>query len=158
MALESFPSTDTQFSEYQRLAAEYQDAVQRCESQLSHLAAIDRQLRALTPAMNGKITPYVRGKVDSVRSELAQSKLLSPALGPRDLSNRELEIFKLIGMGLTTNEVAEHLSLAVSTIETYRERIKLKLNLPSGIALVRSAVLWMASQDQHVERVELERA
>ncbi len=58
------------------------------------------------------------------------------------LSDRELEVFELIGRGLSTTEIAESLSLSVKTIETYRAHIKRKLKLESGAALVRSAVQW----------------
>ena len=45
------------------------------------------------------------------------------------LTDRELEVYRLIGRGLSTNEIAEKLSLSTKTIGTYRERIKEKLNL-----------------------------
>lgn len=59
------------------------------------------------------------------------------------LSDRELEVFKLIGQGKTTNDIAKSLRLSVKTIESYREHLKAKLDLPSGAALGRCAILWM---------------
>jgi DNA-binding NarL/FixJ family response regulator len=58
------------------------------------------------------------------------------------LSDRELEIFRLIGSGLETREIAEILHLSIKTIGTYRERLKEKLGLTTGAELVRAAVLW----------------
>ncbi len=59
----------------------------------------------------------------------------------KQLSGRELQIFTLIGQGRTTPQIANELHLAVSTVETYRERLKTKLNLASGAELTRHAIL-----------------
>ncbi len=56
------------------------------------------------------------------------------------LTDRELEVFRYIGLGLTTREIAEKLSLSKKTIGTYRERIKEKLNLKNAAELIRDAV------------------
>lgn len=61
------------------------------------------------------------------------------------LTDRELEVFKLIGRGKQNAEIAKGLSLSVKTIESQRERIKGKLDLSSGADLVRSATLWIES-------------
>ncbi len=58
------------------------------------------------------------------------------------LSNRELEVFDLIGRGLGTGDIAERLHLSVKTIETYRANIKKKLKLRSAAELSRSAIQW----------------
>ncbi len=63
------------------------------------------------------------------------------------LSDRELEVFRLIGEGCTTAEIAASLHLSVSTVETHRAHIKLKLNLETGTELVRRAVKWVESAD-----------
>lgn len=59
------------------------------------------------------------------------------------LSDRELDVLRLIGSGLTTSEVAERLHLSVHTIDTYRQRIKIKLGLRNGAELVRAATQWV---------------
>lgn len=59
------------------------------------------------------------------------------------LSDRELEVFELIGEGLTTGQLAERLHLSPRTIETYRQRLKVKLDLNSAGELRREAVLWV---------------
>jgi len=68
---------------------------------------------------------------------------------PRDrcshLSDRELQVFRLIGRGLGTSLVAKELQLSVKTIETHRQRIKQKLGLIKGMELTRQAADWMFS-------------
>jgi len=64
----------------------------------------------------------------------------SPIAG---LGNRELEVFQFIGRGKGTKEIANLLNLSVKTVETYRERLKKKLNVRSGPDLARRAVLWV---------------
>lgn len=58
------------------------------------------------------------------------------------LSDRELEVFSLIGQGLGTRQIAERLHLSVKTIETHRYSIKTKLNLETSNELTRRAVQW----------------
>jgi DNA-binding NarL/FixJ family response regulator len=60
-----------------------------------------------------------------------------------NLSDRELEIFELIGHGQTTTRIALKLRLSVSTVETHRAHIKQKLKLSNAIELVRRAVEWV---------------
>jgi len=61
------------------------------------------------------------------------------------LSDRELQVFELIGHGQETKQIAEQLKLDVKTIETYRARIKEKLNLTSAPALMRAAFQFVQS-------------
>ena len=58
------------------------------------------------------------------------------------LSDRELEVFCLIGEGRGTREIAEELHLSIKTVETYQAHIKEKLNLHSGRELIQHAVQW----------------
>ena len=60
------------------------------------------------------------------------------------LSNRELHVLELIGRGLGTREIAEMLHISVKTVESYRARLKEKMNLRSGIELTRFAMRWAA--------------
>lgn len=59
------------------------------------------------------------------------------------ITDRELEIFQLIGRGLSSKEIANQLNISIKTIGTYRERIKEKLNLKNSSELVRYAVIWV---------------
>ncbi len=62
------------------------------------------------------------------------------------LSNRELEVFQMIGRGLTTREIADKLHLSVKTIEAHRQNIKDKLGLANANELIRNAVQWLQGQ------------
>jgi DNA-binding NarL/FixJ family response regulator len=59
------------------------------------------------------------------------------------LSDRKLEIFQLIGRGITTGAIARQLHLSPHTIDTHREKIKRKLNLKNAAELQRAAAQWM---------------
>jgi len=65
--------------------------------------------------------------------------------GVAQLTDRELEIFSLIGWGAPTREIAEQLHLGRPTVETYRRRIKTKLRLQSGSKLSHEAFRWVHS-------------
>ncbi|MEZ6060423.1 MAG: response regulator transcription factor [Planctomycetaceae bacterium] len=60
-----------------------------------------------------------------------------------NLSNRELEVLTLIGQGKTTRAIADELFLSVHTIDTYREKLKIKLQVANGAELNRYAVRWV---------------
>src|SRR5205823_14214554 len=63
------------------------------------------------------------------------------------LSNRELEIFNMIGQGVSPRTIAERLGLSVKTVEAHRENIKGKLGLASSNELIRYAVQhWLDQQ------------
>ena len=59
------------------------------------------------------------------------------------LTNRELEVFRLIGEGLDSKEIASRLRLSMKTIGTHREKIKEKLHLKHYTELVKAAVHWI---------------
>lgn len=85
-----------------------------------------------------------------ISSKIAQ-RLMANALGDpaptktgvERLSNRELEIFRLIGEGKSTGAIAEQLFLSPHTIDTHRENIKRKLSLADAGELSRAAVQWV---------------
>jgi len=62
------------------------------------------------------------------------------------LSDRELEIFRLIGQGYKPSKIAKSMHLSVKTVETYRARIKEKLNLADADELLRYAIRWASSE------------
>ncbi|MCG8688266.1 MAG: response regulator transcription factor [Desulfobacterales bacterium] len=62
------------------------------------------------------------------------------------LSNRELEVFQLIGQGFKRGEIANMLSLSVKTIGTYHESIKKKMHLKSATELMKYAVTWVQNK------------
>lgn len=65
------------------------------------------------------------------------------------LSDRELEVFEMTGRGLPTREIAERLHLSVKTVESYRARIKQKLNIETGTELLQQAVQWVEGEGAH---------
>jgi len=62
------------------------------------------------------------------------------------LTDREFEVFRLIGQGLTTGEISERLHLSPKTVETHRLHVRQKLQLRSGPALIKYAVHWAGAQ------------
>jgi DNA-binding NarL/FixJ family response regulator len=64
------------------------------------------------------------------------------------LSDRELEIFCLIGEGHKASQIAKKLHLSVKTVETYRGRLKEKLDLDSASELLQYAIKWTKSEDR----------
>lgn len=101
-------------------------------------------MKAVRKVLNGGI--YV--------SEEISEKLLVNAMSGKHpviespveiLSDRELEVFELIGRGKSSKEIADQLHLAVKTIETYRSRIKEKMDFKNSTELVYHAVKWVES-------------
>jgi DNA-binding NarL/FixJ family response regulator len=100
-------------------------------------------LQALRRVLDGKT--YVSETVaqmllDSLAGRAPSAQERS---GLSRLSNREVEILRLIGQGLKTSKIAELLQLSPKTVETHRERIKEKLNLATASELVVLAVNWL---------------
>ncbi|MFO1447946.1 MAG: response regulator transcription factor [Opitutaceae bacterium] len=58
------------------------------------------------------------------------------------LSDREIEVFQLIGNGFSTREIGQRLKLSPKTIDSYREHLKIKLKLKTGAELLRNAIRW----------------
>ena len=69
----------------------------------------------------------------------------TPATGVQGLSDREFEIFQLIGQGENTRDIAKKLNLSVKTVEVHRLNIKSKLKLTTASELIHFAVRWMQS-------------
>lgn len=64
------------------------------------------------------------------------------------LTDRELEVFQMIGRGMGTRRIAEELRIGIKTVESYRARIKEKLYLADGAQLVQQAVQWAQSNER----------
>lgn len=63
-----------------------------------------------------------------------------------ELSDRELEVFRLLGEGLDMAQISQRLQLSVKTTETYRARIKQKLNIENRIELIHTALKWVINR------------
>ena len=83
---------------------------------------------------NHMLQHYVRGARISAQSSVAE------------LTDRELEVFRLIGEGHGTRQIAEELHLSVKTVESYQAHIKEKLSLRSARELVQHAIQWTVSE------------
>jgi DNA-binding NarL/FixJ family response regulator len=103
--------------------------------------ATEKVLTAIRQVLNGEI--YL--------SERMEKKMMHQLVGGRaartgspleDLSDRELEVFNLIGQGHGTRQIAEELHLSIKTIESHRAHIKEKLNLKNATELVQHAIQW----------------
>jgi DNA-binding NarL/FixJ family response regulator len=104
-------------------------------------------LDAISTVLSGKV--YLSESMSNrMIGKLAGAKSIAgPGDAPVDkLSDRELEVFQLIGRGMSTAQIADSLCLSVKTIETYREHLKLKLDLHTGNELVRYAIEWSVKQ------------
>ena len=103
--------------------------------------APDRVLTAIRTILAGEV--YVSEKMGArMLRSLADKRSGSNASPIERLSDRELEVFRLVGKGFSTSEIAEQLFLGVKTVETHREHIKLKLKLIKKGELLRYAVQW----------------
>lgn len=98
-----------------------------------------RLLDAMHAVMNGKIF-LTQSITDRILTRLISGHYDETQSPLENLSDRELEVFELIGKGMTTREVADSLNLSPKTVETYRENLKLKLNLGNANQLVCAAV------------------
>ncbi|MFQ5705630.1 MAG: LuxR C-terminal-related transcriptional regulator [Gemmatimonadales bacterium] len=66
--------------------------------------------------------------------------------GVASLSDREAEVLRLTGLGLSTREIAQELGLSPKTVESYRQHLKKKLNVENLTQLIRFAVLWVSTR------------
>jgi DNA-binding NarL/FixJ family response regulator len=109
------------------------------------LAPVDQLMAAIRLVLAGDV--YLS---DAMRASLFQSSLTKETsrgngncLGVEKLSNRELEIFRLIGQGIGTRQIAKSLNLSLSTVESHRTHIKEKLDVKNTPELLRQAVVWL---------------
>lgn len=77
-----------------------------------------------------------------VARRLAEPPQHSGREGIEALSNRELQVFRLLGEGRNNKAIAEQLKLSPKTVETHRDSIKRKLGLPDSVSLIRHAANW----------------
>ena len=105
----------------------------------------EQVISALKIILNGEV--YISDNLSSRLLNKLVSKQPAAFSSPiEQLSNRELEVFQLIGKGLKTRKIAEQLNLSVKTIETYIDHIKRKMNLEDSRDLIQHAVQWGLSE------------
>lgn len=105
-------------------------------------APVEDLLAAIRKVLDGNVW-LSKAMTEHMLRRMASGKDAEPRSPVEDLSDRELEVFEMIGQGKTTREIAEALCLSVKTIETYRENLKSKLGVENGTQLGRFAVQWL---------------
>jgi DNA-binding NarL/FixJ family response regulator len=106
----------------------------------------DVLLHAIRTVLAGEI--YVSATVNAslLRSLTSTGRPTPRPAAPNDdlseLSNRELQIYRLVGQGVSTKEIARQLCLSVKTVESHRANIKQKLGVETAAALVARAAEW----------------
>lgn len=107
--------------------------------------ASDRVIDALRQVMAGDI--YIS---DAIKTRLLKSITGASAKkkGPliETLSNREMEVFQLLGQGHSTRQIADILHLSIKTVETYFAHIKEKMKLKDGRELIMQSIQWAQHQ------------
>lgn len=102
-------------------------------------------LQAIRQVLGGRI--YLSEKMSERILESFSGQATEPTVSPvRHLTDREFEIFQLIGQGKATGEIARQLHLSVKTVEVHRGNIKKKLGLKSATDLLRYAVRWAETE------------
>jgi DNA-binding NarL/FixJ family response regulator len=90
---------------------------------------------------------YVSEKITAMMNEkFIEGRTLATISPVEQLSNRELEVFQLLGHGHNTRQIADHLHVGFKTVQAYSARIKEKLNLANATELLREAMRWHESQ------------
>jgi DNA-binding NarL/FixJ family response regulator len=95
---------------------------------------LSREIYVSEPISNRMLQRYIGSPNESKSPSIA------------DLTDRELEVFRLIGEGHSTRKIADELHISVKTVESYQAHIKEKLSLRSGRELVQHAIQWSISE------------
>ncbi len=107
--------------------------------------ALDYVVTALRKVVNNGI--YVSPRLsESLIYRAVHAQGDAPGSPVEKLSDREIEVFQLIGKGFGTKEIAESLNLSTKTIETHRAHIKEKLGFYDARELTRFAIEWGTSE------------
>lgn len=102
-------------------------------------------LAALRQVLGGQV--YLSAKLSArLLENLTGSKPRGSSSPIAKLTDREFEVFQLIGRGKSTHDIAAQLSLSTKTVDVHRANIKGKLGITDGTALVRHAVRWVETQ------------
>jgi DNA-binding NarL/FixJ family response regulator len=97
---------------------------------------------AIDAVMGGRL--YFGGDIILESSDAGNDNLSVSAAAVDSLSERERNIFRLIGEGLARNQIAEKLDISTKTVETHRSNIKYKLDIGSAADLKECAALWLS--------------
>ena len=107
--------------------------------------AAKKVIQAIRCVLAGQL--YVSDKITARMTEKFVEGRPATAVSPiEQLSNRELEVFRLLGLGQSTRQIADHLHVGFKTVQAYCARIKDKLKLANATELLREAIRWYESQ------------
>lgn len=109
--------------------------------------ASDNVLLAIRRILQGEVYLSEKLKAEMLNRMVRGGSITTSPI--EALSDRELEVFGLIGQGHGTRAISEKLHLSVKTIESHRAHIKEKLNLKNATELVRHAIQWTQSERLH---------
>ncbi len=107
--------------------------------------AAKKVIEAIRCVLGGQL--YVSSKIAALMAEkFVKGGPATTTLPIEQLSNRELEVFQLLGLGHSTRQIADHLHVGFKTVQAYCARIKEKLKLANATELLREAIRWHESQ------------
>ncbi len=108
--------------------------------------ATERVLVAIRQILSGEV--YISDRIaQKLVHQFISGSGPAKRTGMEQLTDRELEVFRLVGQGHGTRQIAEELHLSVKTVESYYAHIKEKLSLKNARELVQHAVQWMTKQN-----------
>lgn len=106
----------------------------------------EKMIVAIRQVLSGQV--YVSERMSARILDALSGRRGRGSSSPIDLlSDREFEVFQMIGQGRSTREIAETLHLSPKTVDVHRAHIKEKLQLRDATALVRHAVRWVETQN-----------
>ncbi|HUE14693.1 MAG TPA: response regulator transcription factor [Planctomycetaceae bacterium] len=112
---------------------------------VSKQEAMEKVIEAIRCVLSGRV--YLSAAMsDRMLHRIARDHQAPQRSSVESLSDRELEVFEMIGRGRTKTEIAAQLHLSVKTVETHREKIKAKLALKTAAELYQHAVRWVLEQ------------
>ena len=107
--------------------------------------ATKKVLQGIRSVLEGKL--FVSDRMNAMMAERFVERKPHVTGSPiEELSDRELEVFQLMGRGLTTRQIADELHISFKTVQAFHARIKDKLNLANATELLREAIRWHDSR------------
>ena len=109
--------------------------------------ATKKILLAIRTVLGGKL--YISDKIsDAMAEKFVEGRPTATASPVEQLSDRELEVFQLLGRGFSTRQIADHLRVGFKTVQTYSARLKEKLKLDNATQLLHEAIRWHESWEK----------
>ena len=108
--------------------------------------AAKKVIQGIRAVLAGQV--FVSEKISALMAERFVEGRSAGTSPVEQLSDRELEVFQLLGRGQSTRQIADHLHVGFKTVQAYCARIKDKLQLPNATELLRAAMQWNAEQPE----------